>query len=154
MVGDPEETRSGRPKGRNYRGDGRDGGADGRLVVPLRPLRPRGSVSRSIVLEGEGRHWRSRFSEMCTFMPLRASIADDPCRVTLLTPEKPVVLQADEEQAMDVTALNGVLDQPRSKMWTAPTTCPKSSARPANVAVAVGSTRVVNAEPSGNYSLF
>ena len=51
---------------------------DGRLVVPLRL---RGSVTRSIAFERDKSaddRWRSVASEMCSFMPLRGGIADDP----------------------------------------------------------------------------
>jgi protein-L-isoaspartate(D-aspartate) O-methyltransferase len=87
----------------------------GRLVVPLRL---RGSVSRSIAFEHDGGRWLSRSSEMCTFMPLRASIADDPRRMIPLTQDGAVVLQTNTEQAVDATALGGVLHQPRSQVWT------------------------------------
>jgi protein-L-isoaspartate(D-aspartate) O-methyltransferase len=88
----------------------------GRVVVPLRL---RGSVSRSVVFErdNDGR-WRSRSSEMCTFMPLRASIADDARRMIPLTPDGSVILQTNQEQAVDAAAIAGVLDQPRSEAWT------------------------------------
>ncbi len=45
-----------------------------RLVTPLRL---RGSVSRSVVLERDNGHWTTRGSHMCTLMPRRGS-ADDP----------------------------------------------------------------------------
>jgi protein-L-isoaspartate(D-aspartate) O-methyltransferase len=86
----------------------------GRLVVPMRL---RGSVSRSIVFEREDGHWRSRTSSMCTFMPLRG-IADDPRRTIALTPDGAVTLQVHQEQAVDPTALAGVLDTPRPESWT------------------------------------
>ncbi|MGH3922345.1 MAG: methyltransferase, FxLD system, partial [Pseudonocardiaceae bacterium] len=87
---------------------------DGRLVVPLRL---RGSVSRSIVLECVNGRWRSTGSELCTFMPLRG-IADDARRIVPLTPDRAVTLQTHQEQTADATTLTGVLDQPRSQAWT------------------------------------
>jgi protein-L-isoaspartate(D-aspartate) O-methyltransferase len=54
----------------------------GRLVVPMRL---RGSVSRSVVFERCDEHWRATDSQMCSFMPLRGGIADDPHRVLALT---------------------------------------------------------------------
>jgi protein-L-isoaspartate(D-aspartate) O-methyltransferase len=87
----------------------------GRLVVPLRL---RGSVSRSIAFEHDDGRWRSRTSEMCTFMPLRASIADDPRRMISLTADGAVVLQTNTEQAVDAAALAGIFDQPRHQAWT------------------------------------
>ncbi|MGW6454676.1 methyltransferase, FxLD system [Streptomyces sp. NPDC055078] len=89
---------------------------DGRLVVPLRL---RGSVSRAVAFERDGDgHWRSVRSEMCTFMPLRAGIADDPRRIVSLTPDDAVRLQFNQEQEADEESLRGVLDQPGSEAWS------------------------------------
>jgi protein-L-isoaspartate(D-aspartate) O-methyltransferase len=55
----------------------------GRLVVPMRF---RGSASRSIVFERHDDHWRATDSRMCSFMPLRGGIADDPQHLLALTP--------------------------------------------------------------------
>ncbi|MFJ2111644.1 methyltransferase, FxLD system [Streptomyces sp. NPDC087850] len=90
---------------------------DGRLVVPMRL---RGSVSRAVAFErdGEGR-WRSVRSEMCTFMPLRAGVADDPRRIVSLTGDDgAVLLQFNQEQEVDEAALHGVLEQPGSEGWS------------------------------------
>jgi len=86
----------------------------GRLVVPLRL---RGSVSRSIVFERDGAHWRSRASSMCTFMPLRG-IADDARRSVALTPDGSVTLKTHQEQAVDAAALAGALAHPPIEAWT------------------------------------
>ncbi|WP_307843535.1 methyltransferase, FxLD system [Streptomyces sp. B15] len=88
----------------------------GRLLTPLRL---RGSVSRSILFE-EGSHgrWRSIGSEMNTFMPLRAGIADDPRRFVKLTEDGSVTLVTNGDQAVDVEALTGVLTQARAEAWT------------------------------------
>ncbi len=86
----------------------------GRLVVPLRL---RGSVSRSLVVERDGGDWRVTGSELCTFMPLRG-IADDARRMVPLTSDGAVTLQANTEQTVDAAALAGVLDQARSEAWT------------------------------------
>jgi protein-L-isoaspartate(D-aspartate) O-methyltransferase len=87
----------------------------GRLVVPLRL---RGSVSRSVVFEHDEGRWLGRSSQMCTFMPLRGGVADDPRRVIALAPEDRVTLQTHREQTVDAAALAGVFDHPRSQTWT------------------------------------
>ncbi|MFG2402560.1 methyltransferase, FxLD system [Streptomyces lydicus] len=88
---------------------------DGRLVVPLRL---RGSVSRAVAFEREATsRWRSVRSEMCTFMPLRAGVADDPRRLVALTDDGTVKLQFNQEQKAD-EALRGVLDQPGTEAWS------------------------------------
>jgi protein-L-isoaspartate(D-aspartate) O-methyltransferase len=87
----------------------------GRLVVPLRL---RGSVSRSVVFERDGGHWRGLSSQMCGFMPLRGGIADDPRRIVPLTPDGTVTLQAHQDQNVDPAALVGILGRPRIDAWT------------------------------------
>ncbi|MGW4138858.1 methyltransferase, FxLD system [Streptomyces mirabilis] len=89
---------------------------DGRLVVPMRL---RGSVSRAVAFErdDDGR-WRSVRSQMCTFMPLRAGVADDPRRLVSLTDDGAVVLQFNEEQQADGAALRGVLEQSGTEAWS------------------------------------
>jgi len=83
----------------------------GRIVVPLRL---RGSVMRSIAFERapgpDSRVLRSVSSEMCGFMPMRASIASDPRRTVPLTPSGDVLLdvQTEQEHAVDTDALRGV----------------------------------------------
>ncbi|MGW0822525.1 methyltransferase, FxLD system [Streptomyces sp. NPDC002845] len=89
---------------------------DGRLIVPMRL---RGSVSRAVAFErNDAGHWRSVRSEMCTFMPLRAGVADDPRRLVSLTDDGAVVLQFNEEQQADEAALSGVLEQPGTEAWS------------------------------------
>ncbi len=87
----------------------------GRLLVPQRL---RGSVCRSIAYE---KHhdgiWRSVSSEMNTFMPLRAGIADDQRNMIPLTATGLVWLQTNGEQHPDADALADVLDQPRAITW-------------------------------------
>lgn len=89
---------------------------DGRLVVPLRL---RGSVSRAVAFERDttGR-WRGVRSEMCTFMPLRAGIADDPRRLVPVTDDGSVTLQFNREQKADADALHEVLGQPGNQAWS------------------------------------
>ncbi|TDC61969.1 methyltransferase, FxLD system [Streptomyces hainanensis] len=87
----------------------------GRLLVPQRL---RGSVSRSIAYEQRDGRWVSLGSAMNTFMPLRRGIADDDRRVVPLSGDGAVQLQAPAGQYVDVDALAGVLDQPRTEEWT------------------------------------
>jgi protein-L-isoaspartate(D-aspartate) O-methyltransferase len=88
----------------------------GRLVVPVRL---RGSISRSIVFQRDthGR-WRSTDSQMCGFMPLRGQIADDPLRMIQLTGDGAVTLQINQDQTVDAATMAGVLDRPRTEVWT------------------------------------
>jgi protein-L-isoaspartate(D-aspartate) O-methyltransferase len=90
----------------------------GRIVVPLRL---HGSVTRSIAFErADGRVLRSVSSEMCGFMPMRASIASDPRRIIPLTPAADVLLEVQQEQLanLDQDALNGVFERARATVWT------------------------------------
>jgi protein-L-isoaspartate(D-aspartate) O-methyltransferase len=90
----------------------------GRLVVPLRL---RGSVTRSVALErvaGEPDQWHSVSSEMCGFMPLRASVASDPRRTVPLTGDGSVTLEVQQDQDIDPAALDGIFGYPRSEAWT------------------------------------
>jgi protein-L-isoaspartate(D-aspartate) O-methyltransferase len=92
----------------------------GRLVVPLRI---RGSVTRSIAFERDGartgfRRWHAVSSEMCSFMPLRGGVADDPARVVPLTRDETVAMAAHLDQDVDDLALRGVLGRPRAEEWT------------------------------------
>jgi protein-L-isoaspartate(D-aspartate) O-methyltransferase len=92
----------------------------GRLVVPLRL---RGSVTRSIAFErapdsdGDPR-WHSVSTEMCSFMPLRGGIADDPRRDIPLVPDGSVTLAVHQDQHVDELALKDVLNHPRAYEWT------------------------------------
>jgi protein-L-isoaspartate(D-aspartate) O-methyltransferase len=95
-------------------------GAAGRLVVPLRI---RGSITRSIAFERDDSspdipRWRGVSSEMCSFMPLRGGVADDPARVVPLTPDNTVGLAAHQDQDIDDLALRGVLSSPGTAEWT------------------------------------
>jgi protein-L-isoaspartate(D-aspartate) O-methyltransferase len=95
-------------------------GHDGRLVVPLRI---RGSITRSIAFERDGSwpdipRWRGVSSEMCSFMPLRGGMADDPARVVPLTPDDAVSIAAHQDQDIDDHALRGVLSRPGTTAWT------------------------------------
>ncbi len=57
-------------------------------------------------------------SEMNTFMPLRGGITDDERRVVPLSTDGTVRLQAPAGQDIDVAALAGVLELPRTEQWT------------------------------------
>jgi len=99
---------------------------EGRLVVPLRL---RGSITRSIAFERDkpasGR-WRSVSSEMCSFMPLRGGIADDPASSIPLAPDGAVMLAVHQDQA-DAATLPGALSGQRAQAWTGVTLGPESS---------------------------
>lgn len=93
----------------------------GRIVAPMRL---RGSVTRSIAFErpdlppGAPAELRSVSSEMCGFMPLRASIASDPRRCVPLTPSGDVSLEVQQEQEADPRLLAGILQTGRVTAWT------------------------------------
>ena len=88
---------------------------DGRLLIPLRL---RGSVTRSLAFERDDGHWNAVSSQMCGFMPLRASIAGDPRRIIPLTADSAVTLHAYQDQDVNPDALGGVLTRPRSQELT------------------------------------
>jgi protein-L-isoaspartate(D-aspartate) O-methyltransferase len=92
----------------------------GRVVVPLRL---RGSITRSIGFERDAvapdlLRWRSVSSEMCSFMPLRGGVADDPARSVPLALDGGITLAAHQDQNIDATALSDVISQPRAPEWT------------------------------------
>jgi protein-L-isoaspartate(D-aspartate) O-methyltransferase len=78
-------------------------------------------VTRSVALErvaGGHDQWRSVSSEMCGFMPLRASVASDPRRTVPLTGDGSVTLEVQQDQDIDPAALDGIFGHPRSEAWT------------------------------------
>jgi protein-L-isoaspartate(D-aspartate) O-methyltransferase len=90
----------------------------GRLVAPLRL---RGSVTRSVALEraADSRdRWHSVSSEMCGFMPLRASVASDPRRTVALTSDGSVMIEVHQDQDIDAAGLDGIFGHPRNEVWT------------------------------------
>ena len=92
----------------------------GRLVVPLRL---RGSVTRSIAFERDATllnipRWRSVSTLLCSFMPLRGGIADDPRRDIPLTADGSVSLAIHQDQHADDQALAGILRRPPATEWT------------------------------------
>jgi protein-L-isoaspartate(D-aspartate) O-methyltransferase len=92
----------------------------GRLVVPLRL---RGSITRSIAFERDATapdfpRWRSVSSEMCSFMPLRGGVADDPARSVPLARDGRITLAAHQDQDIDAAALSDVISYPRTPEWT------------------------------------
>ncbi|GAB3214230.1 hypothetical protein GCM10027294_52880 [Marinactinospora endophytica] len=87
----------------------------GRLVAPQRL---KGSVSRSIVWERREGRWGSKGSAMNTFMPLRRGIADGERHMIPLSADGTVRLQAPAGVGADAEELAGVLEQPRTEVWT------------------------------------
>lgn len=97
--------------------------AAGGLIVA--PLRLRGSVTRSIAFRrpdgvppGTTAELHSVSSEMCGFMPLRASIASDPRRTIPLAPSGDVILEVQQEQDAVPELLTGVLATERATART------------------------------------
>lgn len=88
----------------------------GRLIIPVRIA---GDVSRSIVFEADGDHWSSTDSRLCTFMPLRGGgIGDDPRTILALDTDATVLLQTNQDQAIERAQVHDVLaEQPRT-VWS------------------------------------
>lgn len=88
----------------------------GRAVTPVRIA---GDVSRSIAWEAhEHGTWRSADSQMCTFMPLRGGVGDDPRRIVDLTGDGAVALQLNQDQPQEIADLPGILKEPRHQVWS------------------------------------
>ncbi|MCP3013048.1 methyltransferase, FxLD system [Nocardiopsis dassonvillei] len=87
----------------------------GRLIAPVRIA---GDVSRSIVFEARGDHWASVDSQLCTFMPLRGGVGDDPRRILALDGDGTVMLQANQDQSIAPEQVDHVLIEPSATTWT------------------------------------
>lgn len=88
----------------------------GRLIAPVRIA---GDVSRSIVFEADGDHWSSTDSQLCTFMPLRGGgIGDDPRTVLALDTDATVLLQTNQDQAIEGAQVHEVLAEPSRTVWS------------------------------------
>lgn len=88
----------------------------GRLIAPVRIA---GDVSRSIVFEADGDHWSSTDSQLCTFMPLRGGgIGDDPRTVLALDADATVLLQTNQDQAIERAQVHEVLAEPSRTVWS------------------------------------
>ncbi|WP_431890639.1 methyltransferase, FxLD system [Nocardiopsis alba] len=88
----------------------------GRLIAPVRIA---GDVSRAIVFEADGDHWSSTDSRLCTFMPLRGGgIGDDPRTILALDADTAVLLQTNQDQAIERTQVHGVLAEPSHTVWS------------------------------------
>jgi len=89
----------------------------GRLVVPVRI---RGGVTRSIAFARTGDTWTSVDSQLCGFMPLRASVAADPRRtIDLLDGAAHLHVYADQD--VDARLASQVLARPATEVWTGAT---------------------------------
>ena len=85
-----------------------------RRCVPLA-----GDVSRSIVFEADGDHWSSTDSQLCTFMPLRGGgIGDDPRTVLALDADATVLLQTNQDQAIERAQVHEVLAEASRTVWS------------------------------------
>jgi protein-L-isoaspartate(D-aspartate) O-methyltransferase len=86
-------------------------------------LRLRGSVTRSIAFERDAAwpgvpRWRSVSTHLCTFMPLRGGVADDPATALPLAPDGSVSLAVHQDEAVNPAALAGALAAPPDAQWT------------------------------------
>lgn len=80
----------------------------GRLVAPVRIA---GSATRSIAFELDGDRWLSVDSQLCGFMPLRASVAADPRRILKITNDGSVTLHAHSEQDIELWRASKIPDR-------------------------------------------
>ena len=87
----------------------------GRLITPVRIA---GDVSRSIVFEADGDHWTSLESSLCTFMPLRGGIGDDPRTVLALDADATACVQANQDQSIHPEQVRGILAEPFETVWS------------------------------------
>ncbi|QEU92894.1 methyltransferase, FxLD system [Streptomyces kanamyceticus] len=95
--------------------------ADGaRLVVPLRW---RGQ-SRSVAFVRDGDTWRSESIELCGFVPM---VGQGGEKTAAVDEAESVTLRWDMDQNIDPDQLHGVLDYPKSVMWTGVTLGPNES---------------------------
>lgn len=92
----------------------------GRLVVPLRW---RGQT-RSVAFAREAHHLRSDDVELCGFVPM---VGQDGERDGTIDAGGHVTLYWDADQAIDPTALGGVLGQPKTETWSGVTVGPYDS---------------------------
>lgn len=87
----------------------------GRLIAPVRIA---GDVSRSIVFEARGDRWVSVDSQLCTFMPLRGGVGDDPRRILALDADGTVLIQTNQDQSITPEQVDHVLTEPSTTTWT------------------------------------
>ncbi|PDP86571.1 methyltransferase, FxLD system [Glycomyces fuscus] len=88
---------------------------DGRLIAPVRIA---GDVNRSIVFQARGDHWVSADSTLCTFMPLRGGVGDDPRRTLPLDADGAVLLQTNQDQNIAPAQVRDVLSEPSTTLWS------------------------------------
>jgi protein-L-isoaspartate(D-aspartate) O-methyltransferase len=96
--------------------------ADGRLVVPLRTR----GMTRSWVLERQGDALVSLGHLMCGFVPMRGAGEHRGVSVPLLG-DGVVGLWQDEGDAIAMSELAGILDEPRAEAWTGVTIAASAS---------------------------
>lgn len=87
----------------------------GRLVIPMRI---RGSISRCLAFERDGRAWKTVSSEMMSFVPLRKGVCNDIRTMVDMAGEGDVRLETYSEQSVDRDAIRNVLDQPPATVFT------------------------------------
>ncbi|QKV90430.1 methyltransferase, FxLD system [Streptomyces sp. NA02950] len=92
----------------------------GRLVVPLRW---RGQT-RSVAFVREADHLRSQDVELCGFVPM---VGQDGEHQGTIDPGGHVTMHWDADQAITPAALTGVLDQPKTEVWSGATVGPYDS---------------------------
>jgi protein-L-isoaspartate(D-aspartate) O-methyltransferase len=84
----------------------------GMIVVPLLMR----SLTRSVVFERVGDHLASRGYELCAFVPMQGTGAHTELSIPLHGDD--VILRLDDDPAVDVERLSGVLAQPRTEAWS------------------------------------
>ena len=82
----------------------------GRLVLPLRWR----GTTRAVAFTKQDDHWESDWVFLCGFVPMLGQPGEQS---TTVDPDRLVTLHYDIDQAVNVNALQGVLDREKSVVW-------------------------------------
>jgi protein-L-isoaspartate(D-aspartate) O-methyltransferase len=83
----------------------------GRLVLPLRWR----GTTRAVAFVKRDDHWESDWVYLCGFVPMLGQPGE---RHATIDPDGLVTLHYDEDQPIDIAALQGVLDRETSILWS------------------------------------
>jgi protein-L-isoaspartate(D-aspartate) O-methyltransferase len=83
----------------------------GRLVLPLRWR----GTTRAVAFVKRDDHWESDWVFLCGFVPMLGQPGEQNATID---PDGLVTLHYDTDQPIDITALQGVLDRPKSVVWS------------------------------------
>lgn len=83
----------------------------GRLVLPLRWR----GTTRAVAFVKREDHWESDWMFLCGFVPMLGQPGEQNATID---PDSLVTLHYDVDQPIDIAALHGVLDRPKSTVWS------------------------------------